>query len=214
MKLKAMLLAFVSFHAFVLAPLAPVFAQDFDISAPEISHQVMTGSAPGGEALKIQAKITDDVAVSKAKLFYRPLGDPTYKEIPMKAGRKGRYTATIPKKKVIEPGVEYYIQAEDTAGNIAQRGFAFSPLMVTVAPFLPSMGEEPEVIVEAPAQEDIVMTTGEASAKKAWYKKWWVWTIVGAAAIGAAAAGGGGGGGGDSAPAPTTGSVSIVGPTP
>ena len=113
---------------------------------------------------------------------------------------------------MIEPGVEYYIQAEDKAGNIAQRGFAFSPLMVEVSPFLPSMGEEPEVIVEAPAQEDIVMTTGEAPVKKAWYKKWWVWTIV-AAAAGAAAAGGGGGGG-DSAPAPTTGSVSITGPTP
>ena len=213
MKLKALLLAFVSFHAVVLAPLAPAFAQDFDISAPEISHKAISSSATGGKALKIRAKITDDVAVSKAKLFYRPLGNPTYTELPMKAGRRGQYTATIPKKSVIEPGVEYYIQAEDAAGNIAQRGFAFSPLMVTVAPFLPSLDKEPEVIVEAPAQEDIVMTTGEAPAKKAWYKKWWVWTIAGAVVV-AAAAGGGGGGGDDDPAASTTGSVSIVGPTP
>jgi len=195
---KATILSFISFYTFLFLPLTPLFAQegtvppDSDITAPLIQHERLIQSVRSGEPLIIQATITDDVAVKEAFLFFRFIGTREYFSMNMDSSENNVYSATIPDQYVQEPGLEYYIQASDKAGNTGVfRGFPFSPLTVKV------------VSVSRPA--------------KAWYQKWWVWTIVGGmvvAAAAAAAGGGGGGGGGGDGGEPSTGTAVISEPIP
>lgn len=208
-------------YTFLILPAAPLWAQelslppDGDRIAPVIQYEPPTRSAPTGKPLTIDASITDNAEVLEAILFYRPLGASEYASVPMDSLGQRRYRATIPAGQVTEPGVEYYIQASDKAGNMVMRGFAFSPLMVTVAPLLPGQemeqaGGTPEIVPTESPTERLAMKT-EAGAKP-WYKKWWVWAVAGGVVLTAAVAGGGGGGGDDSPP--TTGSATITVPTP
>ena len=204
----AMLLSMVAFYTFLVIPMMPLWAQDVtlpedaDISAPNIQHEPSQESVGAGESLEIMAIITDDEGVKEATLYYRSVGNVEYFSLKMTPLEGDAYTAIIPREDVLEPGMEYYVQASDKAGNVVLRGFSFEPLVVTVAPVLPTM--------EFPPSEDLVLKT-EGPPSKPWYKKWWVWTIVGAVAIGGAvAASGGGGGGGDG----STGSATITAPVP
>lgn len=223
MRWHATLLLNLAVYTFLILPVAPLWAQelslppDGDRIAPVIQYEPPSQSAPTGKPLSIEATITDNAEVLEAVLFYRPLGASEYATLPMDAVGPGRYRATIPEGQVTEPGVEYYIQASDKAGNMVMRGFAFSPLLVTVAPVLapPAPSVKPaEVEPSKPLAERLAMRT-EAEAKP-WYKKWWVWAIAGGVVVAAAAAGGGGGGGGgdDTGAGGQTGTLTITGPTP
>jgi hypothetical protein len=190
---------------------------DADRTAPTIQHDPPGQSFHAGKDLIIQATITDNAAVKEATLFYRPEGNTEYLRVNMNPIGNNIYTAAIPQKDVVEPGIEYYIQSSDKACNIAMRGFAFSPLVIAVAPVLPPSGgekKEPVVAIPPSTPADELGLKTEEPATPAWYKKWWVWTIVGAVVIvGAVAAGGGGGGGGGGGETSTS-SVTISGPTP
>jgi hypothetical protein len=215
----------LAIHTFLILPVAPLWAQelslppDGDRVAPVLQYEPPTGTSPTGQPLKIDATITDNTEVLEAILFYRPLGASEYTSLPMDSLGQGRYRATIPGTGVVEPGVEYYIQASDRAGNMVMRGFAFSPLIVTVAPVLPGkeleeVGGTPQTVpTESPTERMAMKTEAET---KPWYKKWWVWAIAGGVVVAAAAAGGGGGGGGDEggAAGATTGSADISVPLP
>ncbi|MCP4406926.1 MAG: hypothetical protein GY807_04045, partial [Gammaproteobacteria bacterium] len=107
-------------------------------------------------------------------------------------GGQGIYTTTIPSEDMLAPGIEYYIQAADTAGNTVLRGFDFSPLIILVG----SPGLE-DAVTEVPPEETAAKPKEEK--KKSGAMKW-VLIGVGVAALaglGIALGGGGGGGGGD-----------------
>jgi hypothetical protein len=225
MRRHATLLLGLALYTFLIFPAAPILAQelslppDGDRLAPVIQYEPPTRSAPTGQPLTIDATITDNAEVLEAILFYRSLGASEYASVPMDALGQHRYRAIIPSAEVAEPGVEYYIQASDRAGNMVMRGFAFSPLLVTVAPVLPGQemeqaGGTPEIVPTESPTERLAMKT-DAGAKP-WYKKWWVWAVAGGVVVAAAAAGGGGGGGGgtDTGAGSNKGSITFSGPTP
>ncbi len=171
-------------------PLA-VFAAP-DIEAPTIQHQGFSGPVPPG-SLEITAKVMDDQGVAAVTLFYRTSGEAIFKELPMKLPKGGaQYQVTLPEDAVQSPGLEYYIVAEDQAGNSVMRGFSFDPLTVSVMP-----SGAAKVAQDSP-------TKG----------KNWLWIGLGALAVGALAAGGGGGGGGGGATTAATGAVEISAPVP
>jgi hypothetical protein len=115
------------------------------------------------------------------------------------------YSTTLPK--AVMPGIEYYIQAVDKAGNSILHGHTFSPLIVGVTTKAP------------PKSQSALATISDQPEEKRGISKW-VWIGVGVLALGAAAAGGGGGGssGGEPPPAgldePTTGTITLTAPTP
>ena len=212
MKNQAKLLIVIALYSFVFTPLTSVWAQvtlpeGDDITAPLVRHDPPEQAASAGQPLEILAVITDETGVKEVNLFYRAQGNVEYFGVNMALQGDDIYQAVIPQDDVVEPGLEYYIQAADKAGNVVLRGFSFEPLIITVTPFIPEL--EDEMIAKAPKDEPLFKT--EFSGEKPWYKKWWVWTIAGGVVIVAAAAGGGGGGGGGS---PTTGSATISGPIP
>jgi hypothetical protein len=224
MKKRALLLVTVAFYSFLIIPTAPLWAQSLklptkaDLTAPVIRHDPPARSFRSGESLTIRATITDNAEIKEATLYYRTMGKDDYSSLSMERQAEGSYTAAIPTEEIAEPGVEYYIQAADQAGNIALRGFSFSPLTVTVTPAAPGKkGDDAFTESLFPSEERAAGIKSEPGITNPWYKKWWVWTIVGAVAIaGAAAAGGGGssGGGAPPEPPPTTGSATVTGPTP
>lgn len=173
-----------------------------DITAPEISHSPVKAVLSGGESVSISATITDNSGVKEAVLFYREIGASQFKRLQM--GRQiGGDIYLIMLPAIQPPGIEYYIQATDAAGNSLLRGHSFSPLTVKVTQPAPVVAEtEPSLTTEM--------------AKKEEGTSMWVWVGLGALAVGvlAVAAGGGGGGGGDDEPAATTGTVTISGPAP
>ncbi|MFY9268744.1 MAG: hypothetical protein WAO55_03225, partial [Candidatus Manganitrophaceae bacterium] len=183
---------------------------------PEIRHNPPGQAVSPGKPVVIEAVMTDNVAITEATLFYRLEGQADYSSINMEPIGKDRYAATIAQGEVTPPGIEYYIQALDRAGNVATRGFSFSPLTLTVLSPPPEKKpekKEGEALTEKlfpPEAKEPAQAT-EAPPEPAWYKKWWVWTIAGAVIIGAVAASSGGGGGGGG---PTTGSATITGPVP
>jgi hypothetical protein len=185
------------------------------VLAPAIKHDPPSQSAPTSAPLTIEAAVTDNVGVQEVTLYYRHIGSADFTTVNMAPVGNDTYAATIPPTRVAEPGLEYYIQAADVAGNMALRGFAFDPLVVNVVPMAP-----PPVVTVMPEPrpspaEALAMRT-EPAKGRSWYKKWWVWTLVGSAVlIGTAASGGDGGGDSGSNPPPSdTGSITITGPIP
>lgn len=196
-----LLLVSAAFYGFLLHPflLLAQEAPEIDLVAPKILHARPFGLFRGGEEIEIVATVTDpESGVDDVRLFFRSKGERNYRTLEMVPDVNDRYRATIPGEAAQDPGIEYYLEAADRAGNRVQtlRPPDLSPAFVAIDS--PSMWER--------FQGD----------DRPWYKKPWVWTVAGAVVLGAAASmgGGGGGGGGGGAGGPTTGTITVDGPVP
>ncbi|KPJ93770.1 MAG: hypothetical protein AMJ53_06565, partial [Gammaproteobacteria bacterium SG8_11] len=120
-----------------------------DLVAPEVSHEVISDSLEAGSSIQIKATVTDNVGVKAVTLFYRTTGTEEYRRVSMnRLGDTDEYAVTLGKTELIEPGIEYYIQAMDLAGNSLLHGYSFSPLKVSViAPAAPKV-EAPVAVTE------------------------------------------------------------------
>jgi len=181
-----------------------------DLVAPEVSHEVISDSLEAGSSIQIKATVTDNVGVKAVTLFYRTTGTEEYRRVSMnRLGDTDEYAVTLGKTELIEPGIEYYIQAMDLAGNSLLHGYSFSPLKVSViAPATPK-AEAPVAVTEETIREE-----PQAEKKKS---RTWLWIAVGALAVGVIAAAAGGGGGGDDGGGGgggDTGTVVVTSPTP
>ena len=198
--LTKLLLAIV---VFVQLCSTSVYANESDVQAPSITHQPTNTAIGYKNDFPISATVVDNVKVAEVLLFYRTIGDKEYSQIEMKpTHEKDVYLAEVPSWKLEKPGIEYFIQAEDNAGNSVLYGFSFSPVAIQVSEHAPS----------AVAKQDTnpFNDKKKSSAKKS--SKKWIWIAIGAAVVaGAAAAGGGGGSGGGE---PSTVDVDVVAPIP
>jgi hypothetical protein len=198
---RPLLLFWAAFYAFLLHPflLLAQEAPEIDLVAPKILHARPMGIFHGGQEIEIVATVTDPGSgVAGVRLFFRSKGERNYRVLEMIPDTNDRYRATIPGEAAEDPGVEYYLEAEDRAGNRVQtlRPPDLSPTFVEV--------KSPTVWERFQGND------------KPWYKKPWVWTVAGVVVLGAAASmgGGGGGGGGGGAGSPTTGTITVDSPVP
>jgi hypothetical protein len=161
-----------------------------DLIAPQVIHETIKEPSTPGINQKITAVVTDNVAVQSVTLFYRSVGNKEYQRKSMSTKGSDIYSAVIDADEMRAPGIEYYIQATDAAGNNLLHGYAFSPLLVTV-----SGTAAATVAATAPVKNEANMAPKkEESSNK------WLWIGLGVLAVGAAA---GGGGGSDSSTPPT-----------
>ncbi|MFV2057250.1 MAG: hypothetical protein ACC707_12330 [Thiohalomonadales bacterium] len=183
-----------------------------DLVAPEITHEPLTKNIKAGASQQIKATVSDNVGVKTVTLFYRTKGSKDYKRINMNQLKDtDDYVATFGLEDTIAPGIEYYIQAVDLAGNALLYGYSFSPLVLGVS----SSGSSTDVALSdndstlsEPKPED-----NQVSKKKT--NKWlWIGLGVLGAGIIAAAASSSSDSGGDPGAKPTTGSVTINAPVP
>jgi hypothetical protein len=106
-----------------------------DNTPPTIAHTPVT-AATINTPITITATITDNVEVKSATLNYRTKGAADYTTIAMTAVGD-TYTATIPATAVTKEGVEYYIQAADTATNEAKTSVYTISVMVATLTITP-----------------------------------------------------------------------------
>jgi hypothetical protein len=160
-----------------------------DLIAPEVSHQAVTDTLEEGASLQLRATVTDNVGVKSVTLYYRVTGSDNYKSVNMlRIENSNDYAVTLGKQDLVVPGIEYYIQAFDVAGNSLLHGYSFSPLKVSVTSHLANSQ------AQVKSDDSLKSTTSQPRKKKT---KNWIWIGLGALALGTIAAVAGGGGGGD-----------------
>jgi hypothetical protein len=175
-----------------------------DLVAPEIIQETYVQSVAPDSDHEIMVKVTDDVGVKQVTLYYRVIGESDYKRRTMqKVGLTDDYLGRVNADEIRAPGIEYYIQAMDLAGNTLLHGYEFSPLSVKI-----DAGADTGV---ADSTEQPIFDADTGEEKKGISK--WVWIGLGALAVGAIAAAGGGGGG-DSAPPPGEATLSVTASEP
>jgi hypothetical protein len=110
-----------------------------DDKPPIIDHTPVT-EAWEGDAITINAKITDDIGVNGATLYYRQKGAVNWTSFSMQ-GNSTQFSKTIPSRDVVEGTLEYYIQAEDYGKNKAT-----SPATGASNPYEITVKSKPEVL--------------------------------------------------------------------
>jgi len=163
-----------------------------DLVAPKITQEKYIDTVQKNQNHKITVTVKDNVGVKQVIVFYRVIGTEVYTSQTMQ-NIKGsdNYVATIKSTKIKPPGIEYYVQAMDHAGNTLLHGYSFSPLSVkTVA--------GGTTIVASSAKP--VKTDDD---DEGFFSNKWVWIGLGVIVLGAAAAGGGSSGGGGGEPTAT-----------
>lgn len=174
-----------------------------DLIAPEIIHIPINESLEPGASLELSATVTDNVKVKAVEIFYRVIGDAQYSRLNMSTryDNSTEYVITLDSDVLEEPGIEYYIRAEDISGNSLLYGYSLSPLKVAVG----------EPFIDEADTSEITAKPEESSYK-------WLWITLGVLAVGALASGGSGGGdsgGGDTSGEPGgTASLVVSGPAP
>jgi len=98
---------------------APAVFSSFSVTvvdgvAPVIQHTPVPQGQTANGAVQVAAQVTDASGVASVTLRYRTQGMPTFQTAAM-TGSGGNYAATIPAGTVQTPGVDYYIEAVDSA---------------------------------------------------------------------------------------------------
>ncbi len=177
-----------------------------DLIAPAIEHTLIEKDIYSGQQVDIKATVTDNVGVKNVILFYRDANAAEFKRLKMNRDLDSFiYTAQL--TTTDSPGLEYYIQATDLAGNTLLFGYSFSPLTIAVVP----VAMDGTTMDNSSAAMAVSTVKADEEKEKSGISKW-VWIGLGVVAAGAALSGGGGN---DSAEPPAaTGGLIISGPTP
>jgi len=177
-----------------------------DLIAPDVTHTPDTESINAGDAKTISAMVTDNIGVQSVILFYRPIGADQYERMGMQR-IPGTDDYAVEITQLEYPGIEYYIQATDRAGNTLLNGYSFSPLVIAVTAPLLDDGDGSSFVEDTATPA----TTTDTASTSVWRNKW-VWIGLGVLATGAAIAASDSGGGGGGDPEPT--SIVINAPVP
>ncbi|MBI2374185.1 MAG: right-handed parallel beta-helix repeat-containing protein [Deltaproteobacteria bacterium] len=86
-----------------------------DSSPPTIVHTPVANGQLAGTAVTVAAQISDSSGVGSATLFYRRMGTTPFTGVPMSLISGSNYQGSIAAATVAAPGVEYYLQAVDSA---------------------------------------------------------------------------------------------------
>ena len=192
----------IACHALVYAPLlraAQLSLPSGDLIAPVVTQDKYENTVRPGTDHEVEVKVTDNVEVNLVTMFYRTIGKGEYKRLTMqKVGTSDLYVVKIDADEIVSPGIEYYIQAMDLAGNTVLHGHSFSPLSVKTS--------NGDTAVAASSTS----TTLEAEEST----NTWLWVGLGVLAVvlvGAAA--GGGDDSGDTPPTTATLNINASDPT-
>lgn len=181
-------------------------AQITDTEAPVVIHRQAESAGVAGDLQTFLARVSDDVEVSRVTLYYRQSEVGGFQEIPMRSllDSIGEYMIAIETDISEYQGLQYYIEAEDTAGNTTSRGYPYAPI---VLPLEVPAARAPQV-TEAP-----VATLPPAEGAGPEIGTGGLLIGVGALLLLGALAGGGGGGssdGGTTPPPPTGDTVTLT----
>jgi hypothetical protein len=73
-----------------------------------------------GCPIAVRAAVVGPAPIVQATLGYRKLGEKEFRVLPMKPAFRKTYEGIIPGEAVAADGIEFFIEAKDTAGNVAR----------------------------------------------------------------------------------------------
>ena len=94
------------------------FSSGADQNPPQISPTPIT-TGTSGQSLTVQVTLTDESGVQSATVFYRRGGASSYSSSSLSNPSGDTWESTISSGFISERGVEYYLSAQDAAGNSA-----------------------------------------------------------------------------------------------
>jgi hypothetical protein len=125
-----------------------------DLAGPTIDLDPVAAPVVEGTPTRIGAFVVDDSGVASLTLYYRSAGTDGWVALPMDAGARNTWSATIPGDAVREPEVAWYVEALDTNDNLSS-----SPEQADAAPntfaveAAPPVDETGPTLVHAPIVE-------------------------------------------------------------
>jgi hypothetical protein len=105
-----------------------------DKDMPATIYHDLIDNAYDSRDLPVMAVVTDDIRVQQVQLYYRVAGTSAYIFLPMGATANHAYAAIVPASAVTPLGVEYYIMARDSKGNLTSVGSATNPIFIVIQP--------------------------------------------------------------------------------
>lgn len=185
-------------------------AQVADTEAPVLIHRQAESAGVVGDLQTFLARVSDDFEIDEVVLYYRQSDAGPFDRIPMREllDTLGEYMIAIETIPSDYSGLQYYIEAVDTSGNRANRGYSYAPIVLTLEdPAIENQSLEtspPIAVTEQPAKEKSSATG-------------WLLGIGALLLVGALASGGGGssssGGGSTTDPGTVTLTIVTDGPT-
>jgi len=158
-----------------------------DLVAPKITQEKYIDTVEKNKSHTITVTVKDNVGVKQVIVYYRVIGTEKYKSLGMQnVAGTDNYVVKIKSAEIKPPGIEYYVQAMDHAGNTLLHGYSFSPLSVKTVS---------SVAVVSTNQKDASKSSKDDDDEESIFTNKWFWIGLGVIAVGAAAGGGGGGGG-------------------
>jgi len=109
----------------------------------ELEHELVE-TAPAGSAQAVDVRVSPELEVGKASLFYREDGGDKFKQLTM--GRQGKcvYSGKIPAASVRGSVLHYYVAIAGKGGKvIAKSGDKFSPNLMEITAPKSGDGEDP-----------------------------------------------------------------------
>jgi len=169
-------------------------AQVADTEPPVLIHRQADSAGVAGELQTFLARVSDDFEVESVTLYYRQGDNGSFTQIPMRAlfDSLDEYMIAVETVDSAYPGLQYYIEARDSSGNVTNRGFEYAPIVLPL---------EPEAVIadNRPVTEPVA-TQPPARQTEGGFDSKTVLLGLGALVLLGALAGAGGGGGGDSGP--------------
>lgn len=158
-----------------------------DLVPPSVLHESEAEPISGDHPYVLTATVADENGVKRVTLFYRAAEQSKYKSTELrKSGAADTFVIELAASELSPPRFEYYLQAEDVAGNIILRGHSYGPLILTIVE-----GTGAPQSVDNGVNNKSIALEDSGSSKK------WLWIGLGALAVGALAASGGSTGGGN-----------------
>ncbi len=157
-------------------------AQSTDTAPPliELEQELTEGTADRTQVFT--AQVTEDNELAGVILYYRRAGQLPFTPAPMEAlGTTGYYSVSIPTDFEDVRTIEYYVQAQDEAGNRTVSGYAFDPYQRTLTSSL-----EP-IKATGATSADLATSTSSASladARPPLLKRRWFQVTLGILAAG------------------------------
>lgn len=155
-----------------------------DFESPIIEHIEREGG-PLGSLEVFGATVVDNDEIESVTLYYRFSGENEFAQLPMREiATSSFFSVSVPTSNVPSgtDSIEYYLQAEDSSGNLVLKGFAFQPLVRFFEP-------AKTIVDTTPVIEEVVEPHESKGVN-------WLYIGLGVLAVGAIAAAAGGGGGG------------------
>ncbi len=197
--------------ALSVLPIGLALAQtdELDFQAPIVEHEAVD-SGQLGDTQVFVATVVDNIELKNVRLFFRFDGEEDFQSTEMEPlNESSLHSAGVVTSDVEAASIEYYIQAEDVAGNIVLKGYAFDPLIRLLEPASDTQALSTAQTDSTSAPEAPVATPAPPQVKK---RSKFLYIALGVLLLGglAAAAGGGSDDGGSTGGTTPTGNCCTV----